>query len=144
MQSFDIGMKVSMKILLFILLSGSPLLAQVAKEDSLNEKVFVFVETTPEFVGGNDALMIYLSKNLKYPKEAYEAGIVGKVFIQFVVAADGEISNVHVIRGINDAMDKEAIRVVSEMPKWKAGTRQGKPVRTQFVLPINFQIPKKN
>ena len=66
--------------------------------------------------------------------------IQGKVFIQFVIERDGSITDVKVVRGVDASLDKEAVRVVQSMPKWKPGKQRGKPVRVAYTLPINFQL----
>lgn len=80
------------------------------------------------------------AKNVKYPVLAMENGIQGKVFIQFVIERDGSITDVKVARGVDASLDKEAVRVVQSMPKWKPGKQRGKPVRVAYTLPINFQL----
>lgn len=104
------------------------------------EVVFDVVEEMPEFVGGIEKLYEYLSKNINYPELAKENGIQGKIFIQFVVWKDGSIRNVKVVKGVHNTLDKEALRVVNEMPKWKPGKQRGKNVNAKFTLPIKFKI----
>jgi len=94
----------------------------------------------PEFIGGTAKLFEYLGKNLKYPELAKTTGIQGKVFVQFVVDKNGKIKDVKVLQGINALLDKEALRVVSEMPDWKAGKQHGKPVSVIYNLPISFKL----
>jgi len=103
-------------------------------------KIHTFVEEWPEFPGGNTARVKFLSENIKYPKDAKDAGIQGPVHLTFVVEKDGSISNVGVLRGIGGGCDEEATRVVSSMPKWKPGRQNGKEVRVQFNMPINFKL----
>ncbi|GHV69952.1 protein TonB [Bacteroidia bacterium] len=106
-------------------------------EDTGEEKIFVIVETQPGFKGD---LNKYLSKNLKYPAVASENGTQGKVYIQFVVEKDGSITDVKVLRGVDESLDKEAVRVVQNMPKWSPGMQRNKPVRVSFTLPVNFKL----
>lgn len=113
---------------------------QQATEAKVDDAVFVVVEENPEFEGGMPALYQYLSQNIHYPKEARENHIQGKVFVSFVIEKDGTVSNAKVLRKIGGGCDEEALRVVQAMPKWKPGRQQGKPVRVQFNLPINFQL----
>ena len=89
-----------------------------------------------EFPGGNDALNRYLSKSIRYPEAAQQNGIQSRVIIQFVVEKDGSTAHIEVARGVDPALDKEAVRVVKEMPKWKPGKQRGKPVRTKYTLPV--------
>ncbi len=107
-------------------------------EDTGEAEIFVVVEDMPQFPGGN--VQRWISKNVKYPILAQENGIQGKVFIQFVIEKDGSITDVKVMRGVDASLDKEAIRVVKSMPKWKPGKQRGKPVRVSYTLPINFQL----
>lgn len=109
------------------------------KEEPKNE-IFEFVEQMPEFPGGEDALAAFLSKNIKYPKQANEQGISGRVVINFVVGDGGEITDVKVARGIGYGCDQEAMRVVKSMPPWRAGKQNGKPVRVAYSLPITFEL----
>lgn len=92
------------------------------------------------FPGGIGELMKYLQQNIKYPKECREKGIQGRVIVQFVVNTDGSIVDLNVIKPINPELDKEVIRVVSEMPKWIPGRQRGKPVRVRFTLPVTFKL----
>ncbi len=82
----------------------------------------------------------YLSENIKYPEEAKDKNISGRVFIEFVIEKDGSVSNVNVMRSVGGGCDDEAVRVVKAMPKWKPGLMKGKPVRVHYVLPINFKL----
>lgn len=104
------------------------------------EKVFDMVEQMPTFPGGQQELMSYLGKNIKYPSIAQENGTQGRVIIQFVVGRDGSISDVHVVRGVDPYLDKEAIRVVKGMPKWIPGKQNGKAVRVKFTVPVMFKL----
>lgn len=94
----------------------------------------------PEFPGGQEAMMKYLSGQLKYPEEAVENGVQGAVFVTFVVERDGRISEVKVLRGIGAGCDEESERVVKGMPNWKPGKQNGKLVRTRYNLPIRFKL----
>lgn len=106
------------------------------------EETFVFVEQMPEFPGGTPALMDYLRKNIQYPEEARKMGIEGKVYVKFVVTKLGGISDVTVLRGVEDgeSLSQEAKRVVSAMPTWKPGKQNGKPVSVYFTIPIAFKL----
>lgn len=105
------------------------------------EPMLEIADVDPEFPGGMESLNKYITDNLKYPQLALENNIQGKVYISFFVEKDGSVSNVRVLRDIGGGCGKEAKRVVMSMPKWKPGTRSGRPVRTQFNLPINFVRP---
>ena len=104
------------------------------------EKVFDMVEQMPTFPGGQQELMSYLGKNIKYPTIAQENGTQGRVIIQFVVERDGTITDVHVARGVDPYLDKEAVRVVQSMPKWIPGKQNGKAVRVKFTVPVMFRL----
>lgn len=102
--------------------------------------IFEVVEHMPEFTGGGmPALMEYLSKNIKYPEAAMKKGIQGRGIVQFV-EKDGSITNVKILRGVDPELDKEAVRVVSAMPKWKPGTQRGEAVRVRFTVPVMFRL----
>ena len=110
------------------------------QEEGDEGEVFEIVEQNPMFPGGNEALMKWLSKNLKYPASAQENGIQGRVLVQFVVNKDGSIVEPKVLRSVDPALDKEALRVVSTMPKWQPGKQRGKTVRVRFTLPVTFRL----
>ena len=118
---------------------AAPVEAPVEEEEE--EVVFVIVESMPEFPGGQQALFKYLSDNVKYPVIAQENGIQGRVICQFVVNKDGSIVDVEVVRSGGDpSLDKEAIRVIKSMPKWKPGKQRGKAVRVKYTVPVNFKL----
>lgn len=112
----------------------------VEEEDPDEQTIFTVVEKQPEFPGGQAALMQYLSKNIKYPQIAAENGVQGRVIVQFVVNKDGSIVDAVVARGVDPYLDKEALRVVNAMPKWKPGEQRNKPVRARFTLPVMFRL----
>lgn len=103
-------------------------------------KVFDIVEQQPLFPGGPAALMKYLSENTKYPVVALENGVQGRVTVQFVVEKDGSISDVHVLRGVDPSLDKEAVRVVKSMPRWTPGKQNGITVRVNYRVPVLFRL----
>lgn len=103
-------------------------------------KVFDVVEELPSFPGGQGALMAWLNDNIKYPVVAAENGIQGKVIVQFVVGKNGSISNVKVLRSVDPSLDKEAVRVVSNMPNWTPGKQNGASVNVRFTLPVTFRL----
>lgn len=112
----------------------------VVEEVDDEQTIFQVVENQPEFPGGASALMQYLSKNIKYPPVAAENGVQGRVIVQFVVNKDGSIVDAVVARSIDPALDKEALRVVNSMPKWKPGEQRGKKVRVRYTLPVTFKL----
>ncbi|HBL75124.1 MAG: hypothetical protein A2W90_15175 [Bacteroidetes bacterium GWF2_42_66] len=94
----------------------------------------------PEFPGGIPSLLKFINSSIKYPVIAQENGIHGKVIITFVIDKTGEVTNVRVFRGIDQALDAEALRVVKNLPKWKPGKQNGKPVKVNYNVPINFVL----
>lgn len=104
------------------------------------EGVFTIVEDMPRFPGGEQAMMKYIGRNLVYPEAAQKKGIQGRVVIRFVVAEDGSIEDVSVVRGVSPDCDEEAIRVVEAMPDWTPGKQNGKVVPVYFTLPILFRL----
>ena len=112
----------------------------VVEEPEKEEEIFQVVENQPEFPGGMVELMKYLQKNIKYPTICQEQGIQGRVVVQFVVNSDGSIVDAQVIKPVNPHLDKEAVRVVNAMPKWKPGEQRGKKVRVRFTLPVTFRL----
>lgn len=113
----------------------------VAEEEPEEQTIFEVVENMPEFPqGGMAGLMQYLSKNIKYPTIAQENGTQGRVTVQFVVNKDGGIVDAKVLRGVDPYLDKEAVRVIMGMPKWKPGMQRGKPVRVKYTVPVTFRL----
>ena len=101
---------------------------------------YVIVDQMPEFPGGEAKLLDFIKKNTRYPQEAKDAGIQGRVFVYFVVESDGSIGDVKILRGIGGICDEEAMRVVKSMPKWKPGKHNGEPVRVSYQIPIWFKL----
>ena len=112
----------------------------VDEEIPVEDEIFEVVEKNPEFSYNGMSLMQYLGKSIKYPTIAQETGTQGRVIVQFVVNKDGSIVDVKVVRGVDPYLDKEAIRVISTMPKWKPGEQRGKPVRCKFTVPVMFKL----
>lgn len=112
----------------------------VQADEEVDQTVFEIVEEQPEFPGGMEGFMKYLSKNINYPESAVDNGIQGKVMVRFVVERDGSATQVEIMKGVDPALDKESIRVVKAMPKWKPGKQQGKTVRTRFIVPVVFRL----
>lgn len=110
------------------------------KQEEVADEIFVVVEVQPEFPGGNTAMMKFLSDNIKYPVIAQENGISGRVITNFVVERDGSITDVQVVRGVDPSLDKEAVRVIQSMPRWKPGQQRGSAVRVRFTLPVVFRL----
>lgn len=112
-----------------------------AKEGLVEEeKVFDVVENAPSFPGGQGALMSWLRDNMKYPAAAAKNGVEGRVIVQFVVGKDGSVSNVRVVKGVDPVLDKEAVRVMSAMPRWTPGMSGGRAVSVRYTLPVTFRL----
>ena len=131
--------------LFLVLLVCLPSFAQqkpVEKVDS--DGVYLMPDQLPEFLGGIQAMMKFLSTNIKYPVEAQKKGISGRVIVQFVIMEDGTLDQAKVIRGVDPLLDEEALRVVKSMPKWKPGMDRGEAVKVRFTAPIMFNLSKKD
>lgn len=103
------------------------------------EEVLSYAEVMPEFPGGMPEMIKFLKDNMNYPAEMKENGIQGRIFVQFVVTKIGSIQDVSIARGI-DGLNREAIRLVKQMPNWKPGTNYGKQVNVKMVVPILFSL----
>jgi protein TonB len=114
--------------------------AAVVEEEPEEQTIFEVVENMPEYPGGMSALMQFLSKNIKYPTIAQENGTQGRVIVQFVVNRDGTIVDPVVVRSVDPYLDKEALRVIMTMPKWKPGMQRGKAVRVKYTVPVQFRL----
>ena len=102
---------------------------------------FEYVDVQPQFPGGESGLINYINKTREYPYDAYHNGIQGRVLCSFIVGKDGKVSNVKIIRGAGDAtLNREAMRVIKQMPRWKAGKVDGESVAMRVVLPIAFRL----
>ncbi|QKJ32485.1 TonB family protein [Mucilaginibacter mali] len=104
--------------------------------------VFTAVEQAASFPGGLEKFGPYLAKTIKYPAKARKNNVQGKVFVQFVVEKDGSLANMKVLRGIGSGCDEEAIRALKNGPKWIPGKQNGKIVRSEYTVPISFQLAK--
>ena len=118
----------------------APVIVAEEEEEEEDTQVFFIVEEMPEFPGGELALRKYIGNSIKYPVIAQENGIQGKVYVTFVVGKDGSVSNASIARGVDPSLDKEALRVVNSLPKWKPGKQRGKPVNVSYTVPINFVL----
>jgi len=111
------------------------------EEEVAEEEVFFIVEDMPSFQGkGHEAFREYIARNLRYPEIAAENGISGRVYVQFAINSKGQLVDCIVVRGIDPALDKEAVRVVMSSPNWVPGKQRGKAVKVQFTFPINFVL----
>lgn len=112
----------------------------VEEEEEETEQIFMIVEDMPEFPGGEIALRKYIAENIRYPEMAKENDIQGTVYVRFVVTKSGSIGRIEILRGVDPLLDKEAIRVVKTLPKWKPGKQRGKSVNVSYSMPIKFQL----
>ena len=113
------------------------------EEEVIEEEAIPFqlVEQKPGFMGGDaNAFSTWVNERLQYPEIAKENGIQGRVLLQFVVGADGKVSNVKVVRGVDPALDKEAVRVVQSSPKWTPGKQRDRAVKVTYTFPVIFQL----
>ena len=113
---------------------------KVVEEEPEEQTIFQVVEVMPDFPGGQAALMQFLAKNIKYPTIAQENGTQGRVIVQFVVNKDGSVVDPVVVRSVDPYLDKEALRVIGTMPKWKPGMQRGKAVRVKYTVPVMFRL----
>lgn len=112
------------------------------KEKSKIDDIFVVVEVQPEYPGGMQALMSFLSENIIYPLEAIRNGVEGRVITSFIVNKDGSVSDIEVIRSVDSLLNAEAIRVIGMMPKWNPGKQKGEAVNVRFTMPVAFRLNK--
>ncbi|MDR0430274.1 MAG: M56 family metallopeptidase [Tannerellaceae bacterium] len=122
--------------------TGTPPENSIYDNSDPKNPVYRIVDIMPQFPGGEGELLKFIASNTKYPMDAQQKGIQGRVIAGFIVEADGTISNCDIFRGISESLDKEAIRVISIMPKWTPGKKDGKNVRVHFVVPITFHLSK--
>ncbi len=118
----------------------APVIHARKEQEEEEAQVFFIVEEMPEFPGGEAALRKFIANAIKYPQIAQENGIQGRVYVQFVVERDGSVSNSTIARGVDPSLDREALRVVNSLPKWKPGMQRGKPVKVSYTVPINFVL----
>jgi protein TonB len=130
--------------------NGNPKRIDTYKNDSLIEgkcmnpdgtkTTYYDYEKLPEFPGGKNELRQYLSKEIKYPKKSRKEDVEGRVLVYYIVNENGTISDIKIAQGVNDELDKEAIRVVKNMPNWEPGMQDGEAVKIGFYLPILFRL----
>ena len=118
----------------------SPVTAMREEEEVEEVKTYINVEEMPEFPGGDRARVRWLQRNVKYPRSAFEKGVQGKVYVSFYVGKDGSINDAYVLRGIDSLLDREALRVVKQMPRWRPGKQRGKAVNVTFTIPVIFTM----
>jgi periplasmic protein TonB len=106
----------------------------------VEQKPVLFVEEMPAFPGGDAELLKFISGNIKYPEEAINNRVEGKVVVRFVVSVDGTVTSLEILKSVDPLLDKEAMRVVALLPKWKPGKQNGQAVPVWFFVPVTFQI----
>jgi TonB family protein len=131
-------------VLIFFACSSPQEKTQKATAEIAIEQVFLVVEKMPEYIGGQQAMYKFIGDNIKYPDQAKEENIEGRVFISFIVEKDGRIANVEILRGIGGGCDEEAKRVIEKMPNWTPGQQRGENVRVQYRMPIKFALNGEN
>lgn len=120
---------------------GEIVIAYEPEEEPV-EEILSFVEEMPSPIGGMQEFYGFLSKKMKYPKQARRMGMEGKVFVQFVVNEEGKMTDLEVVRGIGVGCDEEALRVMKLAPDWNPGKQRGRPVKVRMVVPIYFRLNK--
>lgn len=115
-------------------------LSPVAVDENDNPLNFHVVESLPEFPGGITEFMKWLTKTLKYPAQAQRQKTQGTVIVSFIINKDGSVTGLSVVKSVSQELDREALRVLRTMPKWKPGEDNGKPCRTYFCIPIVFKL----
>ena len=128
----------TLSVLALLLMVNTNAMAQSKK--IANDKVLEKAEVMPQFPGGDQAMMKFVSENVQYPEEAKEKEISGRVLVGFIVEKDGSVNEVKIVRGIGGGCDEEAVRVVKAMPKWKPGKQDGKTVRVSYTMPFFFKM----
>lgn len=135
-----VRVKYTIPVMFRLMGDEEPVQHAVATRTETGETIFEVAEVMPEFPGGMPKLMDFISKNIQYPVEAQKAGTQGRVTIQFVVSAEGDIVNPKVLRGVDPLLDAEAIRLTTIMPKWKPGTQRGQAVNVRYTIPVMFRL----
>ena len=123
-------------LIIFLIVSFSYIFGQ----DNVSDSIYKNVEEMPEFPGGEDALLRYVQRSIRYPSYAAENEIQGMVLVEFIVNEVGFIENIKVLKGIKGGCDEEALRIVKSMPKWKPGKKDGYAVKTYYTVSVPFKI----
>ena len=130
-------MKVLFASLLLSVFSFTTVLAQLQGYEEMDTPP---IDVQPEYPGGQEALYAYLGQHITYPATARRLGIEGRVYVQFVIRADGSVTDVLAVQGIGAGCDEEAIRVVKSMPNWTPGYQKDRPVAVKIIVPITFSL----
>lgn len=115
---------------------------QTGVKNNTEEQVFTVVEEMPEYPGGMSEFMKFIAQNIKYPADALQGKVEGRVIARFVVCKDGSISDIEIMRSVSPSLDAEAVRVLKLMPKWKPGRQRGRAVPVKFTVPVTFRLEK--
>ena len=115
---------------------------QTAVKNNTEEPIFIVVEEMPEYPGGMSEFMKFIAQNIKYPADALQGKVEGRVIARFVVCKDGSISDIEIMRSVSPSLDAEAVRVLKLMPKWKPGRQRGRAVPVKFTVPVTFRLEK--
>lgn len=112
----------------------------IPEPEPVEKRYYDIVEVMPHYEGGNEAMMKFLQKRIRYPRVPRQMQIEGTVYVRFLVNGDGSVSDVEIIKGVHPDCDKEAARVIAMLPAWKGGIHNGRPVSVRMVLPIKFEL----
>lgn len=133
-------------ILLFVLIvfMFTKNISHAQKNNNLNDSVYKFenLDKEPVFNKGNGELNKFIQKNIIYPKQSKENQIEGNVYVQFVIEKNGKVTNIKILKGLDDYCNKEVVRIVNKMPRWKPGEKNNQQVRTFFNLPVKFTLKR--
>ena len=133
--------KVMVSLFIVLACNESEMMAQTQKDGYVDEdRVYDVVDQMPQFPGGHEKLKEFIEKNRRYPKSLQDQGIQGRVVVTFVVKKTGRISHAKVARGVDPALDREALRVVRKMPRWIPGKMGGKNVDVKYTIPVDFRL----
>ena len=103
--------------------------------DADGNTIYKKTESLPEFVGGQEALFSYFKENIQYPDDV----MGGTVYVAFVITIEGNVSDTRIVKGVQETMDKEALRLINNMPSWAAGMKDGEPANVVYGLPVIFR-----
>ena len=114
--------------------------AQTVKDTVKDTDTFTVVEQSPQFTEDKGNPLKWITRNLKYPEKAMKEGKMGKVYVNFIIDAEGNVINPKIIKGVSPEIDAEVLRVIQKMPKWKPGFHRGKAVRVSYNIPVTFWL----
>lgn len=128
------------QFVLILFLLGAMLPSEMNAQNGSQDPIYVIVDEMPEFPNGPMGLGSFIRSNLSYPRAALDAKIEGIVMASFIVEKDGSVSNVEIIKGLGYGCDEEVKRLLTMMPKWKPGKKDGKFVRVKLNIPVEFKL----